>query len=752
MNSERELNSVENLNKSGSFEFAEFSFDTGEKILFRGRETISMPPKTCDLLAALLENRGRLMTKDELFAAVWADAFVEEANLSHHVAVLRKTLGETRDRKFIETVPRRGYRFVAPVREIEAAESIELTVSERTQTRTTIAAEIETSAAPPRIVEESTTGSSGRNNSLIFAAAALLLLAGTGGLLGFRWYFRSQTAVSASAPAEIKIRRLMPDDNTYGVSISPDGASVVFMQSDSASETMWRREIATGAMTQLMPTDKSQELGIIATRFSPDGKWVYYKHAVSDFAQSEVYRIGANGGTPQKIVSKVEGDFSISPDGKRIAFVRDCRQLIVADVETAAERVVAERDGEVQIIKCSLLNSAAWSPDGARLAFAAAEIVDNQYIHQLREVSLETGAENEIPVPKDFGPIYQIEWLPGGRGLLVTHDQDTALPDQIWHIAYPSGAARRISSETDDFDRTIRLSADGQKLATRQALGHVNLWIAPLDDFSRKKQITLGAAAKHGTGGLAFTPDGKIVYTSTESGAVDLWTVDRTGGDKRRLTVNAGHRNISPRITKDGRFLVFSSLRTGVGQVWRTDLDGRNPVQLTRGLENWLMGLSPENEVYYSSYSASKKRILFYKLPVEGGEPVPVDDRIYSSPIEFSPDGKWISFYGSEKEGEKPRSGLIDRATGRTVRYFDKLGGGVLAWTPDSGALIYVDTFGKALWRQPIDGGEPQRMADFSPNGIYDCEISPDGRNIALSLGSTNAEIVLIENLSAAIK
>lgn len=753
MNSEHALNSARNLNKHEAFEFAEFSFDVREKILFRGAEKISMPPKTCELLAVLVENHGRLMTKDDLFRLVWADAFVEEANLSHHIAVLRKALGEdNNDRKFIETVPRRGYRFVAPVREDSATASVEVTVKESTQTRTLISAEVETGDESKRLIEKSSIEKTGRNKSLILAAV-LLLLAGVSSFLVFRWFNGPKTETLTAAPPEIKIKRLMPDDNTYAVSISPDGTSVVFMQSDSNSETMWRRQIASGEMTQLLPTDSSGEFGIIATRFSPDGKWIYYKHAVSDWAQSEVYRIGASGGTPQKIISNVEGDFSISPDGRQIAFVRDCRQLIVADIETAAERIVASRNGESQVIRCSVLNSAAWSPDGRRLVFATGNIEDSQYISQLWEVNPETGVESQIPMAKDFGLIYQIEWLPDGKGLLVTHDKDFALPDQIWYIAYPSGEARRISNETDDFDRTIRLSADGKKLATKQSLGHFNLWITPLDDFSRRKQITGGAAARHGLYGVIFTPDGKIVYTSTESGALDLWTIDPDGGGKRQLTVNAGNRNQYPHVTKDGRFLVFVSARSGTSQVWRTDIDGRNPVQLTRGLENWLMGLSPENEVYYSNYSAEEKRVRLYKIPIEGGDPVPVNDRNYSTGLEFSPDGKWISFYGSETVGEKPRNCLIERATGQTVRCYDNIiGFSNLRWTPDSKSLIFLDAYGKVFSRMPLEGGEPQKLADLGPNGISSFDFSADGKNMVFSLGSTNAEIVLIENLSEVLK
>lgn len=135
MNSERALETAESLNDYGVFEFDELSFDVREKILRRGTEIVPMPPKTCDLLAVLVANHGQLLEKDELLKQVWADTFVEEANLSHHIRGLRKTLGEDdQEKKFIETVPRRGYRFVAPVSEISAAgetETLEITLRER---------------------------------------------------------------------------------------------------------------------------------------------------------------------------------------------------------------------------------------------------------------------------------------------------------------------------------------------------------------------------------------------------------------------------------------------------------------------------------------------------------------------------------------------------------------------------------------------------------------------------------------------
>lgn len=99
---------------AGSYEFGPFSLDVGEGVLRREGRLVPLRPKDLELLRALLENSGRLLEKDELLRRVWPDSFVEEANLSYHVFTLRKVLGDDREAsRYVETVPRRGYRFVA---------------------------------------------------------------------------------------------------------------------------------------------------------------------------------------------------------------------------------------------------------------------------------------------------------------------------------------------------------------------------------------------------------------------------------------------------------------------------------------------------------------------------------------------------------------------------------------------------------------------------------------------------------------
>src|SRR5215813_5691586 len=101
------------------YEFGPFRLDTAERLLLRDGEEVSLTPKIFDLLLVLVENGGHILEKDELMKAVWPDAVVEEANLTRNISTLRRALGEGQDtRKYIETIPWRGYRFVASVREI----------------------------------------------------------------------------------------------------------------------------------------------------------------------------------------------------------------------------------------------------------------------------------------------------------------------------------------------------------------------------------------------------------------------------------------------------------------------------------------------------------------------------------------------------------------------------------------------------------------------------------------------------------
>lgn len=105
------------------YEFGPFRLAARERLLTRAGVNVSLTPKAFDLLLALVERHGRLVEKEELFQAVWPDTIVEESNLSSNIALIRKALGDgLNGERYIETVPKRGYRFVAEVREVARPE------------------------------------------------------------------------------------------------------------------------------------------------------------------------------------------------------------------------------------------------------------------------------------------------------------------------------------------------------------------------------------------------------------------------------------------------------------------------------------------------------------------------------------------------------------------------------------------------------------------------------------------------------
>src|SRR5437879_12215777 len=115
------------------YKFGPFSVTPQARVLFRGGERVSLPPKAADLLVVLLEHDGDLVTKEELLKQVWPDTFVEEGNLSKHIFLLRKTLGESEDgTPYIDTVPKRGYRFSGCAQPSNSS-AVTFTVEERTK-------------------------------------------------------------------------------------------------------------------------------------------------------------------------------------------------------------------------------------------------------------------------------------------------------------------------------------------------------------------------------------------------------------------------------------------------------------------------------------------------------------------------------------------------------------------------------------------------------------------------------------------
>jgi len=190
------------------FEFGPFRLDCAERVLVRDGQPVPLTLKAFDVLMLLVEKNGHLVEKDELMNHVWAGSFVEEGNLKVTVSMLRKALEDNQlENRFIETVPRRGYRFVASVREL-FTESSEIVVRERTTATITVEGDEKTAQPPHRttLIEQKT--SSRRRWQMGLAGAAVLGLAIAGLYI---WRNRAAPSTEVKSVAVLPFRPLLAE-------------------------------------------------------------------------------------------------------------------------------------------------------------------------------------------------------------------------------------------------------------------------------------------------------------------------------------------------------------------------------------------------------------------------------------------------------------------------------------------------------------------------------------------------------------
>jgi DNA-binding winged helix-turn-helix (wHTH) protein/TolB-like protein/Tfp pilus assembly protein PilF len=188
------------------FEFDDFLLDAKEKIILRGGKPLPITPKAFQLLLVLVENHGHLVEKDELMNAVWADSFVEEANLAFTIGLLRKVLDDDAQKpQFIETVPKRGYRFIAELRENEQTQSEIMSEHQPEEAATLLVfpSEISNKAIAEKM---DAVDLSGRNRN-VAALTVVLLLAGS---IALGYYFFSAKNAAVGDKKSIAVLPLKP--------------------------------------------------------------------------------------------------------------------------------------------------------------------------------------------------------------------------------------------------------------------------------------------------------------------------------------------------------------------------------------------------------------------------------------------------------------------------------------------------------------------------------------------------------------
>ncbi len=518
------------------------------------------------------------------------------------------------------------------------------------------------------------------------------------------------------------------------VSISPDGKYVVFVVNEFGRKSLWVRQVATSTDVQLIPPQEVEYHGLT---FSPDGIYVYFV-IVETRELPVLYKIATLGGAPRKLIEKADGPVTLSPDGSHLAFLRENRELIIANSDgTEVKTLSTAKSGQTY-------DHPAWSPDGQIIVCVLYSSADDS--RGLVEISVKDGSEQPF-AKADWLSLPGVTWLPDGSALLLAgRDSETKLL-QIWLLSYPDGKLRRI---TNDLSRYVgvSLTADGKTLASVQSDHLSNIWAMTADDPRSAKRLTFEAGKYDGYIGLSWTPDGRIIYNSRASGYWDLWIVNEDGTNNRQLTFNA-RNNLTPSVTADGRYVVFVSDRSGKDELWRVDLDGGNPKQLTDspggvGKPN----CSPDGRwVVYHVIKEHKATV--WKVSIDGGAPIQLTVEHSGRPV-VSPDGKFVVCeYGEALPDTPIKLAIIPIEGGPLKRILDLplvVRSPVYGWTPDGRGLVYIDSSNRVynLWSQSVDTSPPKQLTDFSSDQIFRFDLSPDGKKIALSRGHEGSDVVLI--------
>jgi serine/threonine protein kinase len=559
-----------------------------------------------------------------------------------------------------------------------------------------------------------------------------------------------------------QLNRITTSGNAKDANISSDGKFVVYTEDyDDGSSSILVKQTATGNTLVIVPPAKVSHGG---TAFSPDGTFVYYLMDDLSSDITSLYRVPSIGGTSKKIMSDVDSPPAVSPDGNRIVFMREHKQikyeLVVAMSDGTGERVVATR----QELEWFEDEGPAWSPDGKTIACAAGASSSpsgGSIEYSLLGFDAETGKVSELSPKRWKGNAGRVIWLPDGNTLAFIASESSTDTNQVWRIALPGGTASRITNDVVSRDSgTLGVTADGLTLVTvtRQTLTRLEL--VPADgNMSQVARITLSEANREGDSGFAWTPDGRIVFSSDEGSQSDLWIMNANGNGRRRLTSDS-YWDGDPAISSDGRYIVFASNRPGGGSVahlWRMDLDGGNLTQLTSG-EDTSPNISPDVRwVIYSSWNPGPKGITgqgVWKVSIDGGAPVQLTD--YNSPSpEYSPDGNWIvaTVFDDQVTPKRWRNAIIPASGGSPIKQFDRPNFGYqhANWTRDGRHLSYIGppAIPSNIWLQPIAGGEPRKLTDFKTDMIFAHAWSWDGKILTVVRGNRTTDVVLMKDSGA---
>ncbi len=647
------------LARFGAFEV---DLDSGE--LRRSGVRISLQEQPFQLLAALLERPGELITREELRQRLWpADTYVDfDRSLNKAASKLREALGDSADTpRFIETIPRRGYRFVAPVESVGGEVKPEL------------------SPSPPPVAR-----SRWRSVALPAAAVVMVALAGLG-----IWLLRSR----ADSPATYL--RAIPLTAYPGFekdpSFSPDGNQIAFSWNGERQDNsdIYVKLIGPGAPLRLT-TDAAQDRG---PAWSADGRWIAFVRFPSS-GPSAVFLIPALGGPERKLgelnanpsirfswlawtrdgkwlvvsdegrgqeprglfllsietgekrrlTSVPSSDPAVSPDGRRVVFIRsfslNTREVYLANLSKDLRLVGEPR-------RLTFLNQVAaspvWTPDGREIVFSSGGFWGQRRLWRI--AALPGASPRPEPIGEDS---YNLSVSYSARRLAYARE---SLDSDIWRInlrgpGEPAGPPVKLISSTRP-DWSPDYSPGGKRIAfASHRSGSQEIWVSGADGTDPVQLTSSGGPL---TSNPRWSPDGQsILFDSLSGGARDLYLISPDGGTPRRLT-SGPERSMEARWSRDGKWIYFASDRSGRLEVWKMPASGGAPVQVTKNGGAGAFESTDGRLLYYAKRALGPTTL--WKVPVGGGEETQVLEALLSSALNFVVVEDGIYFVSATAQG-----------------------------------------------------------------------------------------------------
>lgn len=707
------------------YRFGDFILDTEEKVLKRDGQPVALTPKTFELLRVLVVGSGHIIEKKTLINEVWADSFVEESNLTFTIGQLRKTLGDNAQSPiYIETIARRGYRFIAEVGKVSADNKF-----------------FDVPDFPVDEPDSAFGKKTARKTHFITALAFIILLTCT--IIGGSWL-----AINKDRQLDLNIlsapfssEKISTNGKVYHAVITPDGKNVIYTNKTGGKQSIWLRELESSNNIEIIPASDDTYSGIAV---SPSGNFIYFSRFEKGKPKTGgIYRASIYGGIPTKIVSDNQGWISISPDGTKISFVRCLKRedencsLWIADSENGKnERKLTSRPNPFRIADNE------FSPDGKTLAFAVGQSDNAANEFGLMEIDIETGAEREITKEKFFN-IKGLTWLPDQSGLLITAARIQNRKFFIWHVSASSGEVETLTNDSQSY---LYLSLD--KTA--------NILIATTfrEDF-RLRLMNMENPAKTKILGDAstaiFAPDGRIIFSSAMSGNEEIWIINTDGSGQKQLT-NDTADDLKPIVSPIDNSIYFASNRTGAIQIWRMNADGSNQTQLTEEEGGYPILVTPDGQWIYFENASDK---TLRRISKNGSEEKTIWNK-YTYRFSVSPDGTKAAF--AEKKGNGRVLKIISTADGKTIETFQpaiiehKIP--EMTWMPDGKSLLYILTDENwenySLWLQHLDGLPPQKISDLGDDEISESSgfaVSPDGKSLIYIQGGWRHDAVLLKGM-----